>query len=272
MKLFISADIEGTAGIVNWRETKPGDQYGYFAGQMTKEVASACKGAIAGGVSEILVRDAHDSARNLDPSAMPRQARLMREWTGGPACMMDGLDGTFGAAAMTGYHTCAGSDGNPLAHTMNPGLERAHLHGRACSEFTITAMYAAYVGVPVIFVSGDGMLCDMAKELCPGITAVATTWGIGGGAVGMHPQEANEQIHDGMERAVKGLKQRLEAGKASDCVIPLPGHFALEVHYREHAKAYRASFYPGVIKMGAKVVRYEADDYMDVLRFVMFCM
>ena len=44
MKLFISSDIEGTAGIVNWKETKPGDQYGYFAGQMTKEVAAACEG------------------------------------------------------------------------------------------------------------------------------------------------------------------------------------------------------------------------------------
>ncbi len=33
MKLFISADIEGTAGIVNWNETKPGDQYEYFSGR-----------------------------------------------------------------------------------------------------------------------------------------------------------------------------------------------------------------------------------------------
>ena len=75
MKLFISADIEGTAGVVNWKETEPGDQYAYFAGQMTKEVAAACKGALAGGVAEVLVRDAHDSARNLNPAAMPRPVR-----------------------------------------------------------------------------------------------------------------------------------------------------------------------------------------------------
>ena len=43
-KLFISADIEGTAGIVNWNETErsvPHD-YDYFANQMTREVAAAC--------------------------------------------------------------------------------------------------------------------------------------------------------------------------------------------------------------------------------------
>lgn len=272
MKLFISADIEGTAGIVDWKETQPGDQYGYFAGQMTKEVAAACKGALAEGATEILVRDAHDSARNLDPSAMPRQVRLLRSWTGGPACMMDGLDGTFQAAAMTGYHTCAGSDGNPLAHTMNLGVEKVTLNGMDCSEFTLNAMYAAYRKVPVIFLSGDGMICEMARALCPAITTVAASQGVGGGSIGLHPEEAVERIQQGMAQAVKRLRGLLEAGEGSDCMIPLPEHFILKVHYREHKKAYTASFYPGAAKDGAKTVIYEADDYMDVLRFVMFCM
>ena len=50
-KLFISADIEGTAGIVNWNETErsvPHD-YDYFANQMTREVAAAisCSASMA---------------------------------------------------------------------------------------------------------------------------------------------------------------------------------------------------------------------------------
>ncbi len=272
MKLFISADIEGTAGIVDWKETEPGDRYEYFSKQMTAEVAAACRGALSGGVREILVRDAHDSARNLDPSAMPRQVRLLRGWTQSPACMMDGLDRTFQAAAMTGCHTCAGSDGNPLAHTMNLGVERAALNGMACSEFTLNAMYAAYLGIPVIFVSGDAMVCDMARELCPAVTAVATSQGIGGGSIGLHPQEAQERIQSGMEQAVKRLNSQTEEGRKPECLISLPEHFTLEVRYREHKKAYRASFYPGAAKTGPKTVVYEADDYMDIMRFVMFCM
>ena len=46
MKLFISADIEGTSGIAHWNETErtiPHD-YDYFAGQMTREVTAACEG------------------------------------------------------------------------------------------------------------------------------------------------------------------------------------------------------------------------------------
>ena len=72
-KIFISADIEGTSGIAHWNETErtiPHD-YDYFAGQMTREVAAACEGAREAGAEEVLVKDAHDSARNLIPAELP---------------------------------------------------------------------------------------------------------------------------------------------------------------------------------------------------------
>ena len=43
MKVFISADIEGTNGIADWDETeyeKP--RYAYFAAKMTDEVGAVC--------------------------------------------------------------------------------------------------------------------------------------------------------------------------------------------------------------------------------------
>ena len=48
MKLFISADIEGTAGHCRLGRNKPGNSLydNYFVKQMTKEVSSACKGAL----------------------------------------------------------------------------------------------------------------------------------------------------------------------------------------------------------------------------------
>ena len=85
-KLFISADIEGTAGIVNWNETErsvPHD-YDYFANQMTREVAAACEGAHDAGVEEIVVKDAHDSARNLNPAKLPEYTRVYRGWARHP--------------------------------------------------------------------------------------------------------------------------------------------------------------------------------------------
>ena len=67
MRLYLSADIEGTCGIADWAETERAtmDDYRPFAAQMTAEVAAACEGAVAAGAEDILVKDAHDSARNL---------------------------------------------------------------------------------------------------------------------------------------------------------------------------------------------------------------
>ena len=78
MKVFLSADMEGTCGIVSWNETErsmPGD-YTPMQKQMTREVAAACRGALAAGAEEVLVKDAHDTARNIDPTGLPRGIRL----------------------------------------------------------------------------------------------------------------------------------------------------------------------------------------------------
>ena len=116
MNVFISADIEGTCGITDWSKTErstPYD-YNYFRKQMTMEVRAACEGAAAGGADGIFVRDAHDSARNIDPSQLPERVRIMRGWSGDLLSMMSGLDrGSFDAVLFTGYHAWAACGGNP---------------------------------------------------------------------------------------------------------------------------------------------------------------
>ena len=136
MRVYLSADIEGTCGIADWAETERAtmDDYRPFAAQMTAEVAAACEGAVAAGAEEIVVKDAHDSARNLDGSRLPRQARLFRGWTGDPLSMMAGLDGgQFGAVLFTGYHAWAACGGNPLGerlyHSKAPILSQSVTFG-----------------------------------------------------------------------------------------------------------------------------------------------
>ena len=80
-RIFLSADIEGTAGIVHWDETEYGKNgYEYFRRQMTREVAAACEGAREGGADEIVIKDAHDSARNILPDELPQGVKLFRGW------------------------------------------------------------------------------------------------------------------------------------------------------------------------------------------------
>lgn len=147
MKVFISADIEGIAAITGWDEVhKGGTGYQEFREQMTAEVVAACEGARAAGAIEILVKDAHESGCNLIVSRLPDYVRIVRAWSGHPYVMMFGIDRTFDAALFIGYHNAAGTDTNPLAHTMNDRIAKLFINGRLASEFTVNAYAAAMSG------------------------------------------------------------------------------------------------------------------------------
>jgi D-amino peptidase len=175
MKVFISADIEGISGVAAWEDIKDSSpEYASCRKQMTAEVRAACEGALAAGAEEVLVRDAHGSARNILHADLPRQARLVRGWSGGPMMMMDGLEPGFAAALYIGYHARAGSASSPMSHTMSTSLAEFRVNGRPVSEFEINAWAAAGLGVPSVFISGDLSACLQARRLLPGIGFVAT--------------------------------------------------------------------------------------------------
>jgi D-amino peptidase len=265
MKIYITADIEGITGASHWDETdKKNSDYAEFREQMTAEVAAACEGALNAGATEIWVKDAHWTGRNILPARLPKQAKIVREWSGHPFEMMQELDNTFHAALAIGYHSRAASGTSPLAHTMNTNITYIKINGQYTAEFMISAYTAGLVGVPMVFVSGDAGVCQEAQTLIPNLRSVAVMQGMGSSTISIHPQLAVEQIRLGVEAAIKD--------DVSTCRLQLPGHFSVEVRYRKHGSAYHASFFPGVALKEPHVVQFEADDYFEVLRFFAFCM
>lgn len=264
MNVYLSADIEGTCGITDWSETQrsaPQD-YTYFQEQMTREVAAACEGALAGGADSLLVKDAHDSARNINPMALPKGVRILRGWSGDPLSMVSGLDREhFDAVLFTGYHAWAACPGNPLSHTMNLQVEYIVLNGIRISEFQLNAYTAGYYGASVPFLSGDKSLCDYAKTMVPSITTVAVNEGLGGAVFSMHPGDAVERIREGVKYAVENYKY---------CPITLPDRFETTVRFQEHKTAFTRSFYPGASLVDGKNVSFSADDWYELLRFFHF--
>ena len=260
MKIFISADIEGTTGIAHWNETeKNHPDWKYFADQMTREVAAACRGAMAAGCDDILVKDAHDSACNLIPRMLPEEVRLFRGWGSDIMAMMAGLERDCDGVFFTGYHSGAGMDTNPLAHTMNTRNNYVRINGMIAPELMINSLTAAYFGVPVRLVTGDKGLCDWMKAVNPNIETVAVSEGRGRGSISIHPDKALRLIEAAAKRAMEK--------DAADCMFPLPDHFKVEISFKDHFRA-KGAAYPGVVQTGPASVAYEADDYMDVLRML----
>jgi D-amino peptidase len=263
MKIFISADIEGVSGVAAWddiKETSP--EYAACRRQMTAEVRAACEGALAGGAGEVLVRDAHGSARNILHSELPRQARLVRGWSGGPMMMMDGLTRDFAAAVYIGYHARAGSAASPMSHTMSTTLAEFRVNGRPVSEFELNAWAAAGLGVPSVFISGDKSACAQARRLLPGIGFTATKENVGEATVHLHPAEALDRIAAGVEAALSDRKKG---------TLPKPPKNALvELRFKEIKRAQRFSCYPGARRSGDAGVSLRCADWLEILRAVQF--
>lgn len=260
-KLYISADIEGVCGIADWKETALADaQSAYFRAEMTREVAAACAAAREAGVAEIFVKDAHDSGRNIDPQALPDNARIMRAWTRDPFSMMAGIDPSFGAAMLIGYHSGAAADGNPLSHTMNTENVRVLINGEEASEFLINTYTAASVGVPVIMLSGDRQLCERAAALDPRIRTVPVSEGIGNASISINPRVAESRIKEAAAAAI--------AAAEDSRPIALPPHFDVAIEFRQHSMAYRGSFYPGAKRLSSLSVGFGCDAWFDALTFL----
>lgn len=265
MKIYISADIEGITGTTDWNEvTKGNEDYAQFQEQMTKEVAAACEGAFKAGATTIVVKDAHSTGRNIIASKLPEKVKLVKGWSRHPYMMMQEINKSFHAALMIGYHSAAGSGGNPLAHTISSAnvADISINDYPLVSEFFLNTYTAALEQVPVVFLSGDKAICKEAKKLLPEIITVSVKEGFGGSTINIHPDDA-------LQRIEKASRQALEKPLAP-FQFELPEYFTIKTTYLDIKNAYKASFYPEAKLISPKTVLFETDNYFDVLKMLMF--
>ncbi len=263
MKIYISSDIEGVNGIATWSETEATHKdHAYFANIMTEEIKSCCKGFNDNGnISEIYLKDAHDSGRNIDHAKLPDNVVLNRNWAKHPLCMMHGIDESFSGTVLTGYHSAGWSKGNSLAHTMSTGYNFIKVNGELASEFLLNYYISLHFKVPVIMVTGDKTLCEYVKKLDPKIVTVATKDSVGGCTISKHPDVTNKEIRRATEEALSVV------GKTN---MELPTEYIFEISFKQIEEAHKATFYPGAYDMGNNSVGFKTKDIMEFMTFLMF--
>jgi D-amino peptidase len=139
---------------------------------------------------------------------------------------------------------------------------RIKINDLYASEFLLHAYAAATVKVPVVLVSGDAGLCEEVKSFNPHILTIPVKQGVGNSTTSIHPNLAVERIREGAQKALEG--------DLSKCKIDLPEHFTVTITFRDHAKAYGFSFYPGASLVDPHNIEFEADDYFEILRLLAF--
>ncbi|MHB8053866.1 MAG: M55 family metallopeptidase [Candidatus Aminicenantales bacterium] len=259
LKVFISVDMEGISGVVNWDEVDvAGKDYDLFRRLMTEDANAAVAGALAAGATEIVVRDAHDTGRNILPDLLRPEARLLRDWSYGPLSMMEGIDKTFDAAIFIGYHARAGTPDAVLKHTMTTKLLDVVINGLKMPEAGINGLIAGMFDVPVVLVSGDKAIAGQARELFGDIETVVVKEGIGTAELGLHPGKVRRMI---TEKTIAALK-RLKDFKPYKLAPP----YALDVSFVEEAGAQKASWIPGAVRKDEHTVSFTADTVLDLLK------
>lgn len=259
MKIFVSSDMEGTAGVVDWDQCI-GDGPEAAAGRqlLLDEVNAAIDGALAGGATEIVVNDSHATMRNLPPQALAGQASYI-SGSHKPLYMMQGLDDSFGAVLFVSYHGSVGAPAG-LSHTYNPrAVAEVKLNGTVTGEAGINALVAAHHGVPVVLVTGDRSGCEETAALLPGIhTAIVKEPVSRLAAHSLHPSRACALIREVAEKAVA------TAGEASP--PPLGPVATLEISVRTTDIAEAATWVRGVRRAGPREIVIEGDDLLSVYR------
>lgn len=259
LKVFISVDMEGITGVVNWKEvSRTGKDYDYFRRIMTKEANAAIEGTLAAGATDILVRDSHGSARNILPEMLNKNARLLRDWSGGFKSMMEGIDETFDAVIFLGYHAKAGTPNALLEHTMSGSITDVSINGVSLPEAGINGLIAGNYNVPVVFLSGDLAICKQAKGLFGEIETVAVKEGIGNAALCLHPEVAREKIKQGVQKALSNLK------KYQPFKLKPPYKMVLKLKREELVN--EKSFYPGAKRTGEWELTYKSNDLMEIMK------
>lgn len=260
MKLLISVDIEGVGAVVRREHSGVGEREYLRARQfMTQEVNAAIRGAYDSGASEVLVVDAHNVGLNLIPEDLDERVRLIMG-SPRPLAMMEGIDRGMDAACFVGYHGMAGTLDAAIAHIFHGRIAGLTFNGLKVGEIGLNALLAGYYHVPVIMISGDGVACQEAASLIPGIVTAPVKESIGAYAgITLHPVKCRELIYQAVRQALP------LTGAVSPLVLDSDG-VAMEVRFTTASAADRALRLPGTRRISGDTLMYDAEDYLAAFR------
>ncbi|MFV3127025.1 M55 family metallopeptidase [Niveispirillum sp. KHB5.9] len=263
--IFICADIEGVAGVVNREETLiTGSDWQRARERMTMEVLAAIDGARTAGATGFTVADSHGTATNILPDMLPDDAELVRG-TPRPLMMMEGVDhGPFTAAFLLGHHAGIGQLRGGLAHSFSSRLiSTLRVNGRDLPECALNAAIAGQFGTPVTLVTGDDACIAEAVEWLGPVETATTKRSIGYfAASGRSPAVIRDDIRTAAARATA------RAGEVSP--FRLDGLLAVDLTLKWPLMAEMLAYLPMFERTDALSVRFEAADAATLARQLQF--
>lgn len=253
LRVFISADIEGTAGIVSGLQCTPGEaEYEMGRRLMTGEVNAAVQGALDAGADRVVVCDSHGNMQNILPESLHEEAELVRGAIR-DSLQMQGIDSSFDALVITGAHAMAGTPTGVLDHSwVGKMVLNIRLDGRTLNEACLNAVTAGYYGVPLVMVSGDRATAEQTAMAVPGTRCAVVKEGYSRYcARSLHPVKARELIRQTAKAALQDLEQFRP--------LEVPNPLCMEIDFYRTDMADAAELVPGMKRLSARTVAFTGE-------------
>jgi D-amino peptidase len=267
MKVYIVCDLEGVAGVVDFE--KQCDEKGAYYQQAirvaTLELNALVEGLLEGGVDEIYAWPGHcDFPGGIDFELIHPECKLvMNAGDGGPA----GVDGTFDAMILHGFHAMAGTPLGVLSHSFYPLLKNVWFGEEKVGEIAMNMYSFAEYRVPTIMITGDQAAVEEAQKMVPDIVGVPVKWGLGEKmklgalsvcrALSLSPEKSRVKIREAARRAVS----RVDEFKP----VKLKKPFTLKVEYIKPEYANGKMGINGVNRVDACTIDKICDSLEDVI-------
>lgn len=173
---------------------------------ISHDVNAAIRGAREAGATQIVVKDSHGNSKNLLIEDLEPGTELISGHGSGTDGMVMGIDETFDAAMLIGYHAMAGTAGGVMEHTITGGVHGIWINGIATGEMGLAAGVAGRYGVPIVTVTSDSAGCREAEALIPGVVTASTKEGFGRymGRL-LHPSETGPAIQQAARDGILGI-------------------------------------------------------------------
>jgi D-amino peptidase len=264
LKVYISADMEGIAGVVSTDQLGPTSfEYQRAREWMTGEVNAAIAGARDAGATEVLVSDSHGNGQNILIELLPNDVRIVRSWPR-QLMMMEGIDSTFDAAIFIGYHASTTNSMGVRAHTISSAnLAAVSLNGVYVPEAGINAAIAGRFGVPVVLVTGDDAAVEETRKIVGSIEGAVVKRAISFHAANtMTPKAAQELIREKARAAVTARKNY------RPYVLKTP--IELELTFKNYRPAEMLAFLPYIQRTASHTIKFMGKDIIEISKFLEF--
>ncbi|HOO32823.1 MAG TPA: M55 family metallopeptidase [Thermotogota bacterium] len=269
MKLFVSTDMEGVSGVASWSEMNRDSRYGDWLnselGWILDEMMTHHD--FDEQLTEMTICDSHARGENIPFGNLPDPRITYIRGYPRPYYMMQGLDATYDAVLLIGYHARIGAFGGGMDHSYSSScIYNIRINDRTVGETEINAMYAGLFDVPVVMISGDDVLeKEMVEYYGEEMLFVRTKEGIGRYAAKMYHPETIEKAY---REQTAALIRRFEENRGFEIKKP-DKQTVLEVDLVNTVIADALSVVPGLERIEGRTVRYSSENYSDVFQMIL---